>query len=175
MELFEKDFIKVKSKREAAEHLERCYGDFGWSLTEKKDDKLYYDTVHMAFSRPHGMPYKDELQLLQVRLELAFNKTGKYARKKPLNSLICAFFYFVSALLFVCCGALLILFKSDIALIISASLLFAATLFTIASGSFISLKIYRSDVKTYDDLIDKTIAEIEVLCKKARRLRGINE
>ena len=94
MELFEKDFIKVKSKREAAEHLERCYGDFGWSLTEKKDDKLYYDTVHMAFSRPHGMPYKDELQLLQVRLELAFNKTGKYARKKPLNSLICVVFLF---------------------------------------------------------------------------------
>ena len=35
--------------------------------------------------------------------------------------------------------------------------------------------ILGSDVKTYDDLIDKTIAEIEVLCKKARRLRGINE
>lgn len=172
MELFENDKISIKSKREAAEHIEKCYGDFGWSLTEKYDDKLYYDTVHMTFTRPHSIPNKDCLQLLQVRLEIAYNKAGKYNEKKKYGALISLSFYLIAALIFACCGVCLIVFDGSLFTIIVASLLFAVTAAVLTLGAFISLSVYKSDKAKYGVLIDEVTEEMDGLCKKAREMRG---
>ncbi len=81
MNIFDSDFISIKGKKQAAEHIIGCYGKFGWKLVEQKDDKIYGDVTHMTFMRPHFIKNKDELQLLQVRLEIAYNNMGKFSAK----------------------------------------------------------------------------------------------
>lgn len=172
MELFENDYISITGKKAAAEHIEKCYGDFGWSLKEKKDDKLYGDTVHMTFSRPHNMPDKDELQLLQVRLEIAYNKTGKYNEKKKYGALICGNFYLFAALICICCGVCLMVFEKNLVTILSGSFLFAIAVAVIVFGAVVASDVYKRDRQKYDLLIDEVMEEIDELCAKAKKLRG---
>lgn len=172
MELFENDYISITGKKAAAEHIEKCYGDFGWSLKEKKDDKLYGDTVHMTFSRPHCIAGKDELQLLQVRLEIAYNKTGKYNEKKKYGALICGNFYLFAALIFICCGVCFIIFDRNLFTVIAASILFAIGAATLILGAIVAAGVYKHDKRKYELLIDAVTEEIDELCAKAKKLRG---
>lgn len=172
MELFENDYISITGKRAAAEHIEKCYGDFGWSVKEKSDDKLYDDTVHMTFSRPHDIPHKDELQLLQVRLEIAFNKTGKYKERKKFGALISLNFYLIAAIIFACCGVCLIVFDGSLLPLIFGSALFAVAAAALVSGAFVTVSVYKSDKAKYDLLIAEVAEEISGLCKAAKDLRG---
>lgn len=172
MELFENDFISITGRKPAAEHIEKCYGDFGWTLIKKTDDKLYDDTVHMTFSRPHSMPHKDELQLLQVRLEIAYNKMGKYTRKIKYGALICGNFYLFAALIFICCGVCLIALERSLFTVIAGSILFALSVSTLILGAAIAVGVYKHDKIKYDLLIDEVEKEMDELCKKAKLLRG---
>lgn len=173
MELFENDYISITGKRVAAEHIEKCYGDFGWALTEKSDDKLYDDTVHMTFSRPHNIPNKDELQLLQVRLEIAFNKTGRYNEKKKSGALISLSFYLIAAIILACCGVCLIVFDGSLLTVICGSFLFVIAAAVLVLGAFVTVSVYKSDKIKYGLLIDEVTEEIGELCKRARELRGV--
>ena len=171
MDLFDNDFITVTGKRPAAEHIIKCYGDFGWKLTECKDDKLYGDIVHISFTRPHAIKNKDELQLLQVRLEIAYNNTGKFARK--VNKRTVYLFALVALLTaaFVAGGVFTIL-NGGLLPIIFGSVACAWGAFFATAGGICAGRVYKEDKIKYAGLIEKEVEKIEDICNKARALGG---
>ena len=175
MNIFEEDTISVKSKKQAAEHIVRRYGDFGWKLTEKNDDRLYEDVTHMTFTRPHFLENRDKLQLLQVRLEIAYNNMGKLSSKSRVRA---SLFSSLFALLCVSCvagGLVLILLLDGLLPIIFGSLFCVVGLAVCVLGGIFSHRIYRKDKKKYGLLIQEQLETIDGLCRQARSLRGENE
>lgn len=175
MNVFEEDTISVKSKKQAAEHIVRRYGDFGWTLTEKEEDSLYEDVTHMTFTRPHFIKNRDELQLLQVRLEIAYNNMGKLSSKSRLRtSLFSSLFALLCAAL-IAGGIAVILLLDGLLPIISGALLCAAGVAAGVLGGLVSHRVYKKDRQKYGLLIQGQLDTIDELCKKARELRGEDE
>ena len=73
----EYDHMSLDVKRGKAEKFRRSCEDFGWQQVERRADRRYADIVHLRFRRPHAIANKDALQLLQVRLEIAWNTIGR--------------------------------------------------------------------------------------------------
>ena len=174
MNIFETDTIAIRSKKQAAEHIVERYGNFGWKLTEKKDDRLYEDVTHMTFSRPHFIENRDELQLLQVRLEIAYNDMGKFSYKKGVRASLFGSFFALLALAFAAGGVLLLLFLDGLLPIIYASVLFAACLVTILVTVIFTRRISQKDRLKYGLKIEERLKKIEDICNQARALRGEN-
>lgn len=174
MDLFDNDYINLKAKKQAAEHLISCYADFGWSLTEQKDDKFYGDTVHMTFTRPHIIENKDELQLLQVRLEIAYNNTGKLAQKIKLRAALIVTLAVLIVAAFIVVGVFLIL-NGGLLPIIFGSIVCALGAAVATVGGLSANRVHKKDKHKYALLIEKEVKKIEDLCKKAKALRGEHE
>lgn len=172
MNLLENDFINVTGKKQAAEHIIRRYEDFGWRLTEKKDDKLYGDTVHMTFMRPHFIENKDELQLMQVRLEIAYNNTGKLAHK--INNRAALIFSLVALIVaaFIAGGVALIILFGGLLPVISGSVMCALGAVVATVGGISVNRVYKKDKAKYSRLIEDELQKIETLCNRAKELRG---
>ena len=73
----EYDHMSLDVKRGKAEKFRHSCEDFGWQQVERRADRRYADIVHLRFRRPHAIANKDALQLLQVRLEIAWNTIGR--------------------------------------------------------------------------------------------------
>lgn len=174
MDIFDTDYIKVSGKIQAADHIIERYGDFGWTLTERKDDKLYCDVTHMSFSRPHFIENKDELQLLQVRLEIAYNNTGKYTRKMSSRAVAIGNILGLIAILLTVGGVLLLLTNGILPLVFGCIQCVLGVAAGVA-GALIGYKIYKRDKKKYVPLIKAELENINSLCRRARELRGVNE
>ena len=173
--IFESDTISIKSKRQASEHIIERYGDFGWSLSERKEDKLYSDIVHLTFTRPHCIKNKDKLQLMQVRLEIAYNTMGRLSCKIPVRS---SLFVGLSGLLsagLVACGVIAFLFLEGLFAVISGAVLCALGLTAGILCMLFTNRIYKKDKEKYSLLIEKQVDKIDGLCRKARILRGEDE
>ena len=169
---FENDTISIKSKRRAAEHIIERYGDFGWSLTERNDDKLYENIVHLTFTRPHTIENRDELQLLQVRLEIAYNDMGRFSAKIPVRATLAGILLGLLALGLIAGGILLLLLLEG-----TMSLIFCTLLCVMAAAVAILCVILartalKRDRVKYSCLIEEQVQKIEELCKRARALRG---
>lgn len=174
MDLFEKDFISVKGKKQAAEQIIARYGDFGWELVERYDDKLYCDITHMSFTRPHLIENKDELQLLQVRLEIAFNNTGKYAQKAKSRALIFGNIFGLLAAAFAVCGVVLFLLVEGVLPIVFGSIMCFFGVVIGVAGGIVGYLMYKKDKRKYALLIQEEVKKIDGLCLTARALRGEN-
>lgn len=175
MNIFEEDTIQIKSKKAAAEHIIKRYGDFGWKLIEDRDDDLYFDVKHLTFTRPHFIGNRDDLQLLQVRLEIAYNNMGKFSHKKNVRASLFGSFFALLSLGLVAGGVCLLLLLKGLLPIIFGSVMCAAG---VAAGIFCGLftdRIYKKDKVKYACLIEKEVQRIEELCKRARALRGVDE
>ena len=174
MELFESDRITVTGKIQAADHIVQRYGDFGWTLTERKDDKLYCDVTHMTFTRPHFIENKDELQLLQVRLEIAYNNTGKLSHKMSSRAVTFGNLAGLLAILFTVGGVLLLLTEGLLPLVFGSLLCVVGVVEGVAGG-LLAYGVYKRDKKKYGPLIKAEMEKIEKLCRRAKELRGVNE
>ena len=175
MSIFESDTISIKSKKRASEHIIARYGDFGWTLTDRKEDKLYGDIVHLTFSRPHCIKNKDELQLMQVRLEIAYNAMGRYSCKIPVRSALSGSLLGLLSLGLATGGAFIFLLLEGYLSIILGVL---SCVTAIATGIFcviLTRTLRRRDREKYSQLIEEQIQKIDGLCKRARILRGEDE
>ncbi len=98
------DKIVVTTKREKQEKIINDYALFGWGKIEVSDDEVFYDVVHVAFSRPHVIVNKDELQYLQVCYEERINMLSNLERRKN------AFSSTLAVLMLICSLTLLVFF-----------------------------------------------------------------
>lgn len=175
MDIFTNDFINVQGRKQAKEHIISRYGDFGWQLVGQKDDRLYCDITHLSFTRPHFIENKDELQLMQVRLEVAFNKMGKYTRKITSRAVTAGNCFSLLAILSAVGGVLLFILGSGYLSLVFGSLLVVLGVALGVTGGFVGYRLYKSDKKRYTALINAQAAYIKRLCAAARRLRGADE
>lgn len=74
------DYLFATVKKQNFNELKAHYKALGWEDIEEREDESYYDVVHISLRRPHKIKHKDDLQLMQVHLESAWNTIGKYSR-----------------------------------------------------------------------------------------------
>lgn len=74
------DYLFATVKKRNFFELRAHYKTLGWEDIEAKEDDAYDDVVHISLRRPHKIAHKDDLQLMQVHLEAAWNTIGKYSR-----------------------------------------------------------------------------------------------
>lgn len=71
------DYLDAAVKKNRIDELTAHYAVLGWDCVDSRDDKVYFDIKHIVMRRPHFIANKDELQLLQIYFETAWNKIGK--------------------------------------------------------------------------------------------------
>lgn len=76
------DYLDATVKKNRIGELAANYEALGWVCVDSRDDKVYGDIKHVVMRRPHFIAHKDELQLLQIYFETAWNKIGK-AEENP--------------------------------------------------------------------------------------------
>ena len=173
--IFEDDKVTIKSKRQAAEHIIGRYGDLGWTLEERADDKIYENIVHLTFTRPHFIENRDELQLLQVRLDIAYNAMGRYSAKIPARASLLGSILGLLAMGFISGGVLVIVLLGGLLTVISGALMCAAGVGSGILSVVLSARIHKKDRAKYSALIEDEVKKIDGLCSTARALRGEHE
>lgn len=81
------DRLHVAVRTDKLEELIEGYRCFAWTETERQEDKRYDNIMHVTFIRPHKLPHKDRLQLLQVDMELAMNRLASAEQKRYAGTL----------------------------------------------------------------------------------------
>lgn len=81
------DRIEIAVKRGELQRLLGYYELFGWRELERRDGAHLGSVVHVELLRPHKIPNKDKLQLLQVKMEATVNSMAIAKRNKHLSSL----------------------------------------------------------------------------------------
>ena len=84
----EYDSLSLALKENEAERLLGYYKAFGWEEYEKREDKRYFDIIHIKLKRKHKIPNKDRLQLLQVKMEATVNRFAFVRKNKHSRSVI---------------------------------------------------------------------------------------
>jgi len=172
MDISEKDTIYVAVKKQAKEYLIKYYAAFGWQLVEQKDDERYEDTDQLIFERPHFIENKDELHLLQAKLEIAMNRTGKYERSKTSRTTIFGLCLGLLAAAFIAGGVCLIVLLGGILAVVFGSIACAIGVAIGIACAVFSRKIYKSDSEKCRKLILCEIDKMESYCKQAKAIRG---
>ena len=100
------DYLDATVKKHSMEQLIAHYKVLGWEYLDGRDDKIYYDIKHIVLRRPHAIAYKDELQLLQVYLESAWNRIGKAEANPCPRTLFAGLFFGIISLAAIILGLL---------------------------------------------------------------------
>ena len=81
---FDKMEIAVKTNKE--KRLIKDYALFGFTVVDRYADKIYSDVAHVTFTRPHKIPNKDKLQLMQIYYENYINDESELEKNKHTKS-----------------------------------------------------------------------------------------
>ncbi len=168
---YENDRIDVAVKRDKQEEFCRSYREFGWELAESRPDARYGNIVHLAFRRPHSLPNKDALQLLQVRLEIVWNKIGGCQAAARLRSALSLVFGGALFAALLAAGILLFVFGGAAWAYAVGGVCCGLGLVCGAGGAVLSRLFYVKDARRYGVIIGQAHRELESLCRKARALR----
>lgn len=172
MDTMDKDTVCVNLNSLAAEQVKQCYGELGWQVCGERKKKFNKNVVQVKFCRPHFINFKDELLLLQVRIDIEFNQMGKIAANRLRRSALSgAAFGAVSLLFFAWSALLFTVFSSGAASVILAA---AACLFGVCSavaGGLFSYKFFKVDTVESERLIACNLNRLRRLCESAKLLR----
>lgn len=172
MKFMKNDTIQVAIKKQARNYVLRYYAAFGWEFVEEKEDTRYEDTAHLSFERPHYIDNKDDLHLLQAKLEIAMNKAGKYESRKNTRATIFGIMTGLLAAGFMAGGVcLIVLFGTVITILFGGCACIFGVALSVVCGVF-SYKIYKQDTKKYNELMRAEIEKIENYCNRAKTIRG---
>ena len=80
------DKLTIYVKKDKVDAILQKYEVFSWEVEDKKENSRYDDILDVTFCRPHKIPYKDELQLMQVYMEEEINTLAKKERHKHNKS-----------------------------------------------------------------------------------------
>lgn len=80
------DYLTISVKTAQLDRILECYLSLGWREVKREDDREYCDMKYIALRRPHKVPDKDRLQLLQVRMENNVNAVSAINARKHAKS-----------------------------------------------------------------------------------------
>lgn len=164
------DYLDIIVKKDSADEIALWYGRLLWSEYQRKEDKLYNDIVHVSFSRPHKIPNKDRLQLLQVYYENILNEKAYKSKDKHAKSEALIVTTVVLSIVLVLGLGALVFWVKNLFAYLGAGLLFGLLCVGVAC-SFKAIKKLRKKENLnfeklcakYNDEIDKIMDEISIL------------
>ncbi|MBQ9734911.1 MAG: hypothetical protein IJV95_03520 [Clostridia bacterium] len=168
------DQINLTVKRQNADEVILSYGAFLWEKIEEKEDKRYHDILHLSFTRPHKIPNKDRLQLLQVHYETAVNERALLDGKKHRAS---------QALLSTGLVLLLSVMLGVVALsfyLVSLYAVLGGVAFTVIQASLCVLvfvkvrKIRKKENQKFEDKKAEIEKSIDFILSEAMAITGVN-
>lgn len=176
MNTFETDTIYVNLNSGAAESVKQYYADLGWQVSGERKKRLRKNFIQVAFSRPHGIADKDELLLLQVRLDIALNRMGKISAGRKSRAVWAGTCLGLAALVFFLQGALLFtLFTVGTATAVFGGLALLFGVMTAVSGGVIAAKLYRADGIICAEEVFEQLEIIRDIRVRARGLRRADD
>lgn len=142
----------------------------GWVCADERDDKIYPGTKHIVLRRPHAIGHKDELQLLQIYLESAWNTIGKAeacACPKTLAFGLIFGFISLAAMVFGLLGGLRVLkFIS----FVWGYVLFGAGVFCAVANAVICVLCRKREINKTLENTAQAVREIEAVYSSAAAL-----
>lgn len=165
----EYDSISLALKENESERMISYYRAFGWEVYERREDKRYFDIVHVKLKRAHKIVAKDRLQLLQVKMEYLVNSFAAARKNKHSRSLIAALTLGVFAAGFIALGVCLL--AAGMLLALSISLL----AFGLVSPLFIVplvKRIFKLENKIYAVKFKEMTAGVSRIIREAEKLLG---
>lgn len=165
------DKIVVTTKREKAENIIKDYAVFGWQKKEVSDDEVFYDVIHITFSRPHVIKNKDELLYLQVCYEEKLNKTADLERYKNLNSSILYCIVLTFCVLTLILGIVNLVKFSNILL----GILFIVGCFLVGGTVVLVNKLRKKENGIYNRKFNCLLKDINDILNKVKVLSGVKD
>ena len=172
----EYDHMSLDVKRGKAEKFRRSCEDFGWQQVERRADRRYADIVHLRFRRPHAIANKDALQLLQVRLEIAWNTIGRCESALSARTAAFAVVGGIAAACLLAAGVtLLCLFWPALWAKAAGGALGCAGALGCIGALLLCRRIFGKNRRACRENIEAARAQIGRLCAQARTLRSAAE
>ncbi len=167
---FGDDKLAVAVKENGSELIGRAYGAFGWRTERVYRDGRYSDVVHFDFARPHSVPCKDRLQLLQVRFEVGVNYLGKAVRRVPLRAALTGALVALIGVALVVYGAFVVaLSTTAVFLSAGAGLIGLGVLFG-ALAAFTAVKVHEADKRKYGMIAAVLRQNLEQIISEAAQI-----
>lgn len=168
----EVDTLKLYVKTNKADDLKKSYSYFGYTLTNESPNSKYEDIVDLEFERPHKIPNKDELQLLQVYMEENVNKLAKTEKNKHSKSTSFGLCFGICCLAFILLGAYLVLKVSTL-----LGLIFGVVsiILGIAVGivtTIVTIEILKKEKVSFEETQKQLTSNTSEICAKAKKLVG---
>lgn len=169
------DYIEIIVKKNSADEIVYWYSRFLWKEYQRKEDKRYADVIHISFSRPHKIPSKDRLQLLQVYFENILNTKARLLESKhsKFKAMICvAIFVAILGLLGV--GAFIFFIKSWLGYLLAGATAILSTCIDIVFCRYIK-KLYKKENHNFDKKSDDFAKQIDEIIGEVNQITGVDE
>lgn len=174
-QIFGDDKLAVAVKKEGAGLIRRAYAAFGWREDRVYSDRRYADVVHFDFARPHKIPGKDRLQLLQVRFEVGVNYLGKANARMPLRAAVIGTLVALIGLALAIYGAFVIAMSTTTVFFSAGVGLVGAGALFAALAVFTAVKVYASDKRKYGIIAAVLQQNIEQIIAEAAQITGVGD
>ena len=162
------DYIRATVKSSKLDELSAHYKALRWEIYEIDEDRVYDDVVHLSLYRPHKIEHKDELHILQIYLESAWNDIGRAENNPRPKTLLTGLVAGILAIVLIVVGACLILEAETIV----GAILTACGGVCIAVAVPLCVKLYRIEGVKAEKTIKSAAEEIAAVNKKAAGLFG---
>lgn len=169
-----KDWIKLSTKKNKQQEVEKYYAGFGWNKVEEQSDKIYEDIVHLTFNRNHKIKNKDELQLLQVKLNNSLNKIAKYEKYKNIKSKCLSLTINIICAILIIWGIIIPLKNLSVINIIISSILVILGLFGFIINGIIIEKLRKKELYNFNKILKLENSKIQNIYSQAKKLSGVN-
>ena len=164
---YDKMEIAVKTAKE--KRLIEDYALFGFKLIDRYADKVYSDVAHLTFIRPHKIPNKDKLQLLQIYYENYINDESELEKNKRTKSGTFAASALLSGLILLCLGVIFI-FATPIVINVIGYILSALSVTVVVLMLVKIKKIIKLENEDFKFKTDAIKRNINSVLKTARAL-----
>lgn len=174
MNIMDEDVLRIRVNRRATGYVRECYADFGWEAVKEKTSR-FTKSLCVWYRRPHFIPNKDELQLLQVRLESALNNTGKILVDKHKRAFWYGVLFAVAAILFFTEAGLMFAFYRGATAIALGCVSVLFGFLSLFVGRLFSRRIYLEDCKESKRLLAEQFKIMRELRARALELREVKK
>lgn len=164
------DYMYATVKKSKLDELTAHYKALGWEIISRDDDRQYADIIHFTLRRAHVIKHKDELQLLQVYLETAWNTIGKLEANPCPKTMIVGLTLGIIGLAFIIIGLCALLYATvELFNMLGIMWIVAGGLFLVLC-MILAVELYkREKVQAAKDIKEARI-EIEKVYAEAERL-----
>lgn len=167
-DIYNYDYITLSIRPDREEEVLREYKCFAWEPYERKRRGKKY--VLVVLRRPHNIPDKDRLQLLQINMEKAQDDVIKYSRHKHTFIKVFAIYLWGFGLISILFGLSVAANGQNAAVIIIGTLFAMLGLAVIIlTGAFFK-KLIRSEIRNFEARTEIAAEDMAAALKEAEKI-----